>query len=165
MNESTPHTPTDAAPDERPDAGLLAHMNGIPMVQYMGFDIVKAEGGESEVLYTVRPQHLNNFGLAHGGALLALMDMSMAAAARSMEPEGGVVTVELKTSFMRGGTGSLRGRGRLLHRTASLAFVEASILDAQDRLCAHATGTFKYRKYRTPQDAAPAAAPGAPTTD
>jgi uncharacterized protein (TIGR00369 family) len=158
MNEPTSDTPVAAAaPGEAPDLDLLALMNGIPMVQYMGFDVVKAEGGESEVLFTVRPQHLNNFKVAHGGALLTLMDMSMAAAARSVEPEGGVMTVELKTSFMRPANGLLRGRGRVLHRTASLAFVEATIVDAQDMLCAHATGTFKYRKYRTPPVPAPAA--------
>jgi acyl-coenzyme A thioesterase PaaI-like protein len=34
--------------------------------------------------------------------------------------------------------------GRLLHRTATMAFTEGRVLDAQGRLCAHATGTFKY---------------------
>ena len=38
------------------------------------------------------------------------------------------------------------GKGRLLHRTASMAFCEASVLDTGGRLVAHATGTFKYLK-------------------
>ncbi|MCB2035285.1 MAG: PaaI family thioesterase, partial [Ottowia sp.] len=38
----------------------------------------------------------------------------------------------------------LVGRGRLLHRTRSMAFVEGSVLDAEGRLCAQSTGTFKY---------------------
>ena len=32
----------------------------------------------------------------------------------------------------------------VMHRTASMAFVEATVCDAQDQPCAHATGTFKY---------------------
>jgi hypothetical protein len=50
----------------------------------------------------------------------------------------------MKTSFMRAARGPLTAKGRLLHRTATLAFTEASIFDASDKLCAHATGTFKY---------------------
>jgi acyl-coenzyme A thioesterase PaaI-like protein len=33
-----------------------------------------------------------------------------------------------------------------MHRTATLAFTEATIFDAEGRACAHATGTFKYVK-------------------
>ena len=40
----------------------------------------------------------------------------------------------------------LTARGRLMHRTATLAFTEATLFDAQDKPCAHATGTFKYVK-------------------
>jgi len=73
----------------------------------------------------------------------------MAHAARSPDETGmaessGVVTVEMKTSFMRPGLGRLVGSGRRLHRTASMAFCEASMRDAAGELVAHATGTFKY---------------------
>jgi hypothetical protein len=50
----------------------------------------------------------------------------------------------MKTSFMRPGEGELRALGKLLQRTTTLAFCEASVLDADGALCAHATGTFKY---------------------
>jgi uncharacterized protein (TIGR00369 family) len=75
----------------------------------------------------------------------------MAHAARSIHREQpgfgpGVVTIEMKTSFMRPGEGQLRALARLLHRTATLAFCEASILGEDGKLCAHATATFKYLK-------------------
>jgi acyl-coenzyme A thioesterase PaaI-like protein len=50
----------------------------------------------------------------------------------------------MKSSFMQPGEGHLRAFGKLLHRTTTMAFCEASVLDADDQLCAHATGTFKY---------------------
>ncbi|MFX7853858.1 PaaI family thioesterase, partial [Acinetobacter baumannii] len=56
----------------------------------------------------------------------------------------GVVTVEMKTSFMRPGEGELRAVGRLLHRSTTMAFCEGSVYAADRKLCAHATGTFKY---------------------
>jgi acyl-coenzyme A thioesterase PaaI-like protein len=45
------------------------------------------------------------------------------------------------------GDGSrLTARGRLMHRTATMAFTEATVFDAKGQACAHATGTFKYVK-------------------
>ncbi|RYF63573.1 MAG: PaaI family thioesterase, partial [Comamonadaceae bacterium] len=104
------------------------------------------EDGESELHYTAAPEHLNSFFVTHGGACMTLMDVTMAAAARSVQPEMGVVTIEMKTSFMQPARGPLVGKGRLMHRTATMAFTEASIYDAAGRLCSHSTGTFKYVK-------------------
>jgi uncharacterized protein (TIGR00369 family) len=83
--------------------------------------------------------------VAHGGVLMTMLDVAMAMAARSSNLEGpGVAAVEMKTSFMRPGEGELRALGKLLHRTATMAFCEASVIDTEGQLCAHATGTFKY---------------------
>jgi acyl-coenzyme A thioesterase PaaI-like protein len=42
----------------------------------------------------------------------------------------------------------LTGQGLLQHRTKSMAFTEARVYDAQGKLCAMATGTFKYVPHR-----------------
>jgi acyl-coenzyme A thioesterase PaaI-like protein len=88
-----------------------------------------------------------------------------AAAARSETPEIGVVTIEMKTTFMAPSVGPLIARGSLLHRTATMGFTEAKIYDAQERVCAHATGTFKYVKRRLPTGPASANAMRPPSTD
>ncbi|MBC7611235.1 MAG: PaaI family thioesterase [Polaromonas sp.] len=121
----------------------------IPFVTYLGFELEKFDGGESTIGYTPKPEHLNSFAVTHGGAVMTLMDVTMAVAARSVQKDLGVVTIEMKTSFMQpapGDGGRLVGKGRLIHRTATLAFTEATLYDAQGRACAHATGTFKYVK-------------------
>ena len=137
----------------------------IPFVTLLGFELELYEGGESVVGYTPKPEHLNTFGVTHGGACMTLLDVTMAAAARSETPEIGVVTIEMKTSFMQPSIGPLHARGTLLHRTATLAFTEARIYDAQERVCAHATGTFKYVKRRLPTGPASANAMRPPSTD
>ncbi len=38
--------------------------------------------------------------MTHGGAVMTLLDVAMAVAARSARKESGVVTIEMKTSFM-----------------------------------------------------------------
>ncbi len=118
----------------------------IPFVNLLGFDLTKFENGESEILYEPKPEHLNSFSVVHGGAAMTLLDVSMATAARSVEQEMGVVTIEMKTSFMQPARGKLTAKGRLMHRTATMAFTESSLYDSAGRACAHATGTFKYVK-------------------
>ncbi|NQW82069.1 MAG: PaaI family thioesterase [Polaromonas sp.] len=121
----------------------------IPFVTHLGFELLHFEGGESTLQFSPRPEHQNSFGVAHGGAIMTLMDVTMASAARSVAPEMGVVTIEMKTSFMRptpGDGSTLTGRGVLMQRTASMAFVEAKLYDSQGNVCAHSTGTFKYVK-------------------
>ena len=78
---------------------------------------------------------------------MTLLDVCMALAARSVQKDMGAVTIEMKTSFMRPAPGDgsrLTAKGRIMHRSATMAFTEATIHDAQGRACAHATGTFKY---------------------
>ena len=121
----------------------------IPFVTHLGFQLEKFENGESAIGYAPKPEHLNSFAVTHGGAIMTLLDVTLATAARSVQPDMGVVTIEMKTSFMQPAPGDgsrLTGRGRLMHRTATLAFTEATLFDAQGKACAHATGTFKYVK-------------------
>ena len=123
----------------------------IPFVESLGFELVRFDSEGSEIAVEVRDVLCNSWSVAHGGVTMTLLDVVMAHSARSSgikpgDAAVGVVTVEMKTSFMRPGIGRLIGRGRLLHRTISLAFCEASVVDAEDKLVAHATGTFKYLK-------------------
>ncbi len=121
----------------------------IPFVTHLGFELTLFDGGYSEISYTPKPEHLNSFAVTHGGASMTLLDVSMATAARSVEPDMGVVTIEMKTSFMQAARGKLIAKGHLMHRTKSMAFTEATIFDTEGRACAHATGTFKYVKRST----------------
>ena len=121
----------------------------IPFVERLGFELHRFDAGQSEVRVDLDAAHLNSWQVAHGGVLMTLLDVAMAHAARRVhahEPGHGpgVVTVEMKTSFMRPAEGQLLAEGRLLHRSTTMAFCEGSVFDADRHLCAHATGTFKY---------------------
>ncbi len=123
----------------------------IPFVDHLGMTLERFEDGQSELHYRPRPEHCNSFGVAHGGALMTFLDVVMAHAARSTQPaDFGVVTIEMKTSFMQPALVApdtvLRGLGQLMHRTRTMAFVEGRILDAQGQVCAQSTGTFKFMR-------------------
>ncbi len=132
--------PSNLAPDLR---------DAVPFVDHLGFEVVDVGAGRCTLGASVRPELTNRWGVAHGGMLMTLLDVAMARAARSpLQPDGppqrSVVTVEMKTSFMRPGSGELRAHGRRLHQTATMAFCDAEVRDAAGQLVAHATGTFKY---------------------
>jgi uncharacterized protein (TIGR00369 family) len=123
----------------------------IPFVEMLGFELLRFDHGEAEIAMALRDELTNSWGVVHGGVTMTLLDVVMAHAARSPGEDGvaessGVVTVEMKTSFLRPGIGRLVGTGKRLHRTASMAFCEASLVDTEGQLVAHATGTFKYLK-------------------
>jgi uncharacterized protein (TIGR00369 family) len=118
----------------------------IPFVTHLGFELTVFEGGRSEIRYAPQAEHLNSFNVTHGGAQMTLLDVTMASAARSETPDLGVVTIEMKTSFMQPAVGPLTAKGELMHRTATMAFTQATVYDANGKACAHATGTFKYMK-------------------
>jgi uncharacterized protein (TIGR00369 family) len=122
----------------------------IPFVSLLGFTLEKFENGHTELHYAPLPEHLNSFDITHGGALMAFLDVVMATAARSVDPDYGVFTIEMKTSFMQAAKTApgehLTGKGVLLHRSKNMAFTEGKVFDAAGKLCAHATGTFKYAK-------------------
>ncbi len=123
----------------------------IPFVEHLGFELLRLGNGEADIALPLHDALTNSSGVAHGGATMTLLDVAMAHAALSLDGQGvgetsAVVTVEMKTSFMRPGLGRLLGRGRRMHRTASLAFCEGSVYDVDGLLIAHATGTFKYVK-------------------
>ena len=123
----------------------------IPFVEHLGFEFLSFDAGQAEIAIELKDELTNTWGVAHGGVTMTLLDIVMAHAARSPNQAGydaskGIVTIEMKTSFMRPGVGRLVGRGRVLHRTGSTAFCEGSVFDSKDALVAHATGTFKFLK-------------------
>ena len=137
----------------------------IPFVNLLGFELALFEGGQSQIDFNTRPEHENSFGVTHGGAIMTLLDVTMATAARSVQADMGVVTIEMKTSFMRPCRGKPVGKGRLMHRTGTMAFTEATIYDGQGKACAHATGTFKYVRRGGSRETAANAGTGVISTD
>jgi uncharacterized protein (TIGR00369 family) len=144
----------------------------IPFVEELGLELLKFEGGQAEIALDLREALCNSRLVAHGGVLMSLLDVVMAHAARSPEAGGdgqprgtGVVTIEMKTSFMRPGVGRLLAQGTLVQGTMSLAFCEGTVLDERGRIVARASGTFKYLKSPPLAAGVPGRVATADTTD
>ena len=117
----------------------------VPFVDSLGIELHAFGDGQAELRIDLDAAHLNTWDVAHGGVVMTMLDVAMAMAARSANPHGmGVATIEMKTSFMRPAEHRLRAVARVLHKTTTMAFCDASLFDDEDKLCANASGTFKY---------------------
>lgn len=116
-----------------------------PIARMMGFGVREIE--EGRVVFTMVPAeyHYNPIGMVHGGVFGTLLDTAMGCAVMSTLPAGqGYTTLEYKVNLTRAltvETGEVACEGRIVTRGRQTAVAEARILDAQGRVCAHATTT------------------------
>jgi uncharacterized protein (TIGR00369 family) len=128
---------------------MLEFPTHIPFGALLGLQLQRYEDGEAEVSLDPSPDLLNSWSVVHGGVTMTLLDVCMSHAARSSAAASGqdvrgAATVEMKTTFMRPALGPVLCKAKMLHRTATLAFVEGSVYDGKGELVSHATGTFKF---------------------
>jgi uncharacterized protein (TIGR00369 family) len=133
-------------------ANLDEELN-VPFLKLLGVRCLSAEMGKGEILLALKPEHTNTWDVAHGGVLLTLMDVAMAVAARSGDPEDrSVVTIEMKNNFMQAANGILRVKADTVRRTATMAFCEAKLYNDRGEVCCMSTGTFQFLKRLATKD-------------
>ncbi|GAA4335651.1 hypothetical protein GCM10023144_29230 [Pigmentiphaga soli] len=140
----------DGGPGDDDAPPLVPGAFRVPFLEWMGGRFVRVEGGQTELRLPLGKQHLNSWKVSHGGVAMTLLDVAMSSAARSAHPDGlSAATVEMKTSFLRPGTGTLLTvHGKCYYRSSTLAFCEAQVRDDQGELVASGSGTFKYIRRR-----------------
>jgi acyl-CoA thioesterase len=127
----------------------IAFPADIPFIKDLGVEFISAANGRAVVALDLTARHLNSWSVAHGGVLMTLLDVAMAMAGRTLDPEaGGGVTVEMKTSFLQPANARTRlvASGHAFHISNTMAFCDGEVRDTAERLIAKSMGTFKYRK-------------------
>ncbi len=94
---------------------------------------------------TVRPEHYNGQGVAHGGFAASLLDSALGCCINTMMPAGRrFTTLELKINLTRPLTiaaGPLRCEAHVVHLGGRTATSEGRIHDQNGKLYAHGTTT------------------------
>lgn len=109
----------------------------------LGVKFVKEIKGYCKVKLNVKPWHLNNGGIVHGGVITALCDIALAGAVgKALRKEEWCVTAELNVDFLYPAFGSepIFGYGKLIKKGSTLAFVEGGIVSKNNKQIARASG-------------------------
>ena len=125
---------TDAAePPCDVDSALFARLAADPLAVHLGIELEQVRPGYARAAMTVAPGLLNAFGMAHGGATMALLDVVHAAVSNSHGTLA--IAQDVHTEFLAAGKAGDRlvAEGVEVHRSNRTAVyrIEATAQDGR----------------------------------
>ena len=127
--------------------------NRSPFQELMGYRLESWSPDYAALTYEILPQHLNRTGRLHGGVLASLLDTAAGFAGCYCATPGEkrtTVTLTLSVNFVAAASaGTLLIESRRTGGGRSVFFADATVKDAEGRLIATGSGSFKYLNDRT----------------
>ena len=118
----------------------------IPFSEHLGIRVDSLEKGVARLSMEIRPEFMTSWGTAHGGSILALLDITLSMTARTLyDPPRSIMTIDLSTQFIGTTTGRLKAEGRVMKAGQTTIFCEGEARDEKGELVAKAIGTFRAR--------------------
>jgi acyl-CoA thioesterase len=115
-----------------------------PLAELLGVRAESQGDGQARFAVDLRQDHLNPYGVVHGGVVYSLIDTAMGAAVVSrLAPGERCATLEVKLNYLAPATeGRLTADARVVERGGRIAVLEARVVRADGRVVAIATGTY-----------------------
>lgn len=116
-----------------------------PFAKLLGLHV--SEVGEGSVTFTAEPTEdaYNPLGLVHGGWIATILDSAIGTSLTTLMPAGkAVVSLDLQVRYFKpltAASGVVRCKGNVINVGRTTASGEASLIDANGRIHAHATST------------------------
>ena len=119
----------------------------IPFVSHLRILTETLGEGTARLSLPIEPHLTNSIGTLHGGVIMSLLDVALCTAARTLHPDSlGVITIDMSTSFIGGGSGArLLAEARVLKNGRSMIFVEGEAKNEDGSLVAKAIATVRVR--------------------
>jgi uncharacterized protein (TIGR00369 family) len=119
----------------------------IPFVSHLKILTETLGEGTARLSLPIEPHLTNSIGTVHGGVIMSLLDVALCTAARTLHPDSlGVITIDMSTSFIGGGSGArLLAEARVLKDGRSMIFVEGEAKNEDSSLVAKAIATVRVR--------------------
>lgn len=116
-----------------------------PAPTLLGFRLISVDpqAGVVEGTFTARPEFANMMGGVQGGFLAAMLDTTVSSALLALLPGGHFApTLELSLKYLRPAPlGVIRGRGWVVHRGGTVAFLAGELYDPDGLVVTTATAT------------------------
>jgi uncharacterized protein (TIGR00369 family) len=124
----------------------------IPFVTHLKILTETLGEGEARLSLPIEPHLTNSLGTVHGGVIMSLLDVALCTAARTLHRDSvGVVTIDMSTSFIGGGSGArLVAEARVLKDGRTMSFVEGEAKNEDGSLVAKAIATVRVRLREKP---------------
>ncbi len=119
----------------------------IPFVSHLKILTEALGEGSARLSLPIEPHLTNSIGTVHGGVIMSLLDVALCTAARTLHPDSlGVITIDMSTSFIGGGSGArLLAEARVLKNGRTMIFVEGEANNEDGSLVAKAMATVRVR--------------------
>jgi len=131
--------------DERVKKAIFRQVGKEPFAQKFGLKLIHLEEGFSRVEMAFTPDMENIFGMAHGGALYALIDEAFETASNSHGTMAVALTLNVTYVSSPAPGSKLVAEAKEFSRTAKTANYDIKVFDDQQRLIA-ACQALVYRK-------------------
>ena len=133
----------------------MSSERGLPrltgLAQTIGFEITEFKEGSCVVECTIRDDHLNMGGVAHGGIHATLLDSAMGGTLGStLAKEEWCATAQIDISYLNSvGVGErLIASGGVARRGRTLAHMEGKLVTSEGTIVATAKGTWAFWETR-----------------
>ncbi|MBU1182387.1 MAG: PaaI family thioesterase [Pseudomonadota bacterium] len=122
---------------------LIHIVNTSPYPRHMSMRLAAIDIDRADIELETGPQHIQPYGIVHGGVLATLIDTATFWAAFMRIPEdAGLVNIDLKLNYLKPViSGRLKAEGRSIRSGNSISYAEARVLDTDGELIAHGTST------------------------
>jgi uncharacterized protein (TIGR00369 family) len=119
----------------------------IPFVSHLKILTETLGEGTAQLSLPIEPHLTNSIGTVHGGVIMSLLDVALCTAARTLHADSlGVITIDMSTSFIGGGSGPrLLAEARVLKNGRSMIFVEGEAKNEDGSMVAKAIATVRVR--------------------
>ena len=116
----------------------------VPFAKLLGIQLDSVEPGHAVLSMEIRHELKQNHGVAHGGAIAALIDSAMALAIMPLlEENERTTTVDLTIHYLRPLTeGTARASARVVRAGKRVITVSAELVDENEKLAATALSTY-----------------------
>ena len=122
----------------------------IPYLDLLQLEPVVCQDDRAVTRLKIRDELLNSRGHIHGGAIMSILDFTLSAAGRAIDPLGmGMATIDIHTSCIEPAVTDLTVQARCIRRGNSIAFCEGEVLDTAGNLIAKGTAAFKVLRVKS----------------
>lgn len=137
---------------------LIATINASPYFRLLRMQVMEMGVGYAAVGIDLSGQHLQPFGVVHGGAVASLIESatSWAVFYEVADETAGVTTVDVKVNYLAPATaGKVIARARRIKLGKTLGYAEAEVRAEGGGILAHGTSTLMILAGKGPRMEAP----------